>query len=427
MDLQVCTATYLGGEGRDDAVGVGVLPDGRVLVAGNFAGRAPADDAHRVLLGDGPARVLVFAADGRALEREVVLPGTLSAAALAPTGEPLLGLTGEGFGTGVLHPDEEALRWRVEGAEAGRVAVEGETGRVVTLSGRTVRVYDTEGTEELVHEVERTSVSDVAIGGTPVRAFATGFQQVSGNLQQPFLHAIELDGERAWTGWDWSAAEAGDLSSDTRGEVIAFGADGMLYYGGESHGGVTTHFRMPDDRDAEAPIRRFDDASRSHNWNGAAPLGFVARLDPATGEMRAATLLAVRLSNGRGNAVRPRFLAAREDGTLLVGGASACCIPHAEHRRVAGQPAMPDYAGGAFIQVLRPELNERPVFTIFGNGVRADVVGVAARGPGMAVIHNHGLRDDEETVTGSLITHEAERPAPSPGPSEAHLVVFPGP
>ena len=409
-DLRVCTATYLGDEG--EVVSVAIAANGEVILGRN----APT------------ARLEIYAPTGSELRRAVELEGRLVAMA-ADGSTDQVALVVEREGLEVIVKDlagEEVFRRQVP---AGISAVAYDRGLIALLAGEEVTIWGEAG-EELEElgrvELAGRALRDVAVHGELELIYVTGFRQVSGNLQQPFLMAYSPRGERQWTNWDWSEEEAGQWSSDTRGTAVGIGRDRKLYYVGESHGGVTTHFRDPRDIAEEAPILRRDPYSQSHNWNGAAPLGFVARLDPSTGEMEGGQLLAVRLSDGRGNGVSPRFVTATEEGVILLGGSSACCIERWDEKTVAGQAAMPGYGGGQWAMALSPEFDERYFWTTFHGGAPGvQLQGLDARGPVMVVAHNQ-RGEEGAAIEVPMITSQALHHEPA-GSSAGHLVIFPAP
>ncbi len=416
-DLNVCTATYLG-DSDGMVVAVETDSEGRQWVAGNF-------DEPPVELeefGTGEAMVLELSVTGGELRGGLRFDGELMDMAVDAETDALAVATD----AGVAVVQDADIMWEVAVDGVDRIDI--DDSKVVTLAGDRVRLFDDNSETSFEIDVERSSVRDVAVHAASQRVFITGYDQVSGNLQQPFLFAYDFDGQRAWTGWDWSSEEAGDLSSDTRGTAVSVGLDGKLYYIGESHGGVTTHFRMPDDIDEEAPLVRRDDYSQSHNWNGAAPLGFVARLEPESGELESGQLLAVRLSDGRGNGVSPTTVSAREDGTMLLGGGSACCIEDWEDRKVAGEVVMPGYGGGAWVMVLTNDFSDRPLWTTFGApDSSVAIADVSARGEAMAVVQNQTPSSDHDSVQGQLVTEAAMQSSPPGALASPHLTVFPGP
>lgn len=420
-DLNVCTATYLGGSGENEAVAVAIDEEGRILVAGNW--QTPPEPQHEDSMeAEGPGALAVLSPTGSEVLDLLTFSSTLRDISLNPTTNELAVALSESLQVWDLSQRETV--WEVSRAGIEKVAFDQDL--LAVQSGTNIAVFDASG--ELLSEidVDRTRVNDIAVHGELEQVYITGFHQVSGNLQQPFLFAYAPTGERVWTNWNWSAEEAGELSSDTRGQAVGVGRDGKLYYAGESHGGVTTHFRDPTDIDEEAPLVRRDAYSQSHNWNGAAPLGFVARLDPATGAFEGGQLLAVRLSDGRGNGVGPRLITANEEGVIFVGGGSACCIERWEEKTVAGHRAMPGYGGGQWVMALPPDFDNRPLWTTFNGGAPgADLRSIDARGPAMALVHTHEADDDE--VEGNMITTRALTPEAPGGVANIHLVVFPSP
>lgn len=420
MNLNVCTASYLG-DTNGAAAALAITPDGHIWIAGDFAG-SPAPGLR--LLEEGTGYLLKLSPTGDAVVDAVRIGSNLTSLSLDTSSAALL--VTHDAGVTAFDPEAKQVLWRDDAFLATRADF--DAGHAVALADKKVRVYDPAGAVLTTIDIDRSSVQDVAIHGELELVYVTGYQQVSGNLQQPFLYAYDFEGQRLWRNWDWSAAEAGNLSSDTRGYVVTLGKDRKLYYGGESHGGVTTHFKDPKDLAIDAPIVRHDPYSQSHNWNGAAPLGFVSRHDPSTGAIEAAQLLAVRLSNGKGNGVSPKFITAREDGVIFVAGGSACCIDKWDERTVAGERAMPEYGGGQWIMVLPADFSTRHVWTTFrADASDSKITAIDTWGESMAVVQNHVPRRNEEEVTGSLITSNAMGASPSGPTSAAHFALFPGP
>jgi len=300
---------------------------------------------------------------------------------------------------------------------------------VAALFGATLRLFDADGAPRGTVALDDGNVHDVAYDELNDLAFVTGFNQVSGDLQQPFLRAYSPDGTVAWLAYDWTNSEAmsNGSSSDTRGYGVAMGRDGKLYYVGEGHGGVSTHRFMPRDLATPAPLVKYDAYNDPYNLNGAAPIGFVGRFDPATGALLAAQFAVTRLSSGKGNAVRHRAVAADADGTVIIGGASACCIEGGADKTINGVPAMPGYAGGGYLLVLSPDLGERLVWTAWtGDSGGAEVSGVAAWNGVMAMVETQSADRDTGMLSGTLVTSRALQSAPGGGPSDGFLAVWPG-
>lgn len=425
-DLQVCVSSYLGGPGEEEAAGVAILPDGGILIAGSISDERDFGPAPQEFFDGGAALITRLSPDGKRIEGWSRIGDTITGLATSPDGKTII-VTGS-FGAASLSPDLQELLWSTRLNAAAKVDV-ADGGTSAHLVGETITLLDPSGAGAGKIIVDADYVEDVAISSDPELVFATGFKQVGGNLQQPFLHAYTWEGELAWSAYDWSQTQASDFGSDTRGYVVSMGLDGMLYFAGESHGGSTVFSKDPSDLEQDANNIAFDDHNSTHNHNGAAPIGYFARFDPRTGEHLAGQFLVTRLSSGKGNAARIRHIEAREDGVVLLGGQSSCCIPGADTKTIEGQQAMPGYAGGAFVMATDPEFASRLFWTTFSNDATGvELSGVATRGESMTMLGLHSAdRDNPDELTGSCITHDPIQETPAGGQSELHFAVWPGP
>lgn len=423
-NLNVCTASYLGGAMADVANAIEIAADGSLLIGGTLAG-TDLGATPLALAGGGDGAVIRLSPSGsEVLSVTRIGQAVLDMSVNFQTGE--IAVVGPGIGVALLDPTAGALVWQEELAGARRVSV-GTGGLVAALADKTITTFDAKGALLGSFTLTDGNVEDLAAHAAE-RVVVTGWNQVGGNLQQPFLRAYSPTGEPQWTDYDWSDAEAG--GPDTRGMVVTIGRDGKLYYGGESHGGGSSHGQDPRDISKPAPIVTFDKFNDPYNWNGSAPLAFYARFDPTDGSIEAGQFIAPRLSSGKGNGAGISALAAREDGTLLVGGGSACCIEGADAKTINGMKAMPGYAGGGFVLVASPQFDQRLVWTAWkgdGNGDGERVTGVAAAGPSMAVVMTHGPGGESGTIDGRLVTSKAIQFEPAGGESDAWFSVWPGP
>lgn len=430
--FEVCAATYLTGDGADSAGAVDIAPDGTLVYGGSIHPEAFGLTATSLLAG-GPAGVARLSADGRSALSVTRLGQSITDMQVA-AGSGDIAVTGN-FGVAVLDAAASELKWSVEIGGASRVAIAAD-GTVAGLFGKTLRVIgpDAEllGTAEIA---TNQAVNDVAIDGASQTVIVTGFKQDDGapctQLQIPFLRAFAYDGTPKWTGYDWNKDEVGATSecADSRGYALGMGRDGKLYFAGESHGGNTVFRRLPQDLTTFAPAVKSDPYNDPYDLNGAAPIGFYARLDPATGTLEQAQFLCTRLSSGKGNAARPRAVAADEDGNVVVGGASACCIQGGDVKTVNGQPAMPTYAGGGFVLVVSADFQQRLQWTAFNGpaGGGANGVSVAAAKSGMALLSQQAIDPAKNASTTEipLLTFDALLPSPGGGESDVWLGVMP--
>ncbi len=436
-DLAVCTATYVtGGSSDDQAGGVAISPSGAVIYAGTL-GEGAVDTPSSTLLSGGAAGLLLLAPDGKSVIRSSHVGGSVTDVAVSPS-SGLIAISGD-FGVALLDATAEAVVFDdALGGEASQVAI-GSDDTVAAFQDGTLHVFDSAGTS-LGSASVSGYVNDVAVDATNELVFVAGFKQDDGapctQLQIPFIRAYHYDGSAAWKAYDWNHTEVGAVSecADTRGISVSIGGDGKLYYSGESHGGNTVHRRDPQDLATFADNVKSDAYNDAYNMNGAAPIGYVARFDPATGAFETGTTFLTRLSSGKGNAARPKKAVADASGNVLVVGASACCIENATERTVSGIAVMPEgtYAGGGFALVLSSDFTTRMIWTTWNGamGGGATGIGAAAAKGAMAVVLQQNPKDGDtalDTSTQPLVTVDAIQGAPGGGTGDAFVSVWRGP
>lgn len=434
-DFLACAATYLTGDGADMAGGVAIAPNGDIFYAGSIA----AGDfgvTSTTLLDGGTAGLIRFSSDGRKVLSVTRLGSAVTDVAIRKSNGQIA-VSGS-FGAAVLDSTGKTVLWSSSApGNASEIAI-GEAGTVATLVGTKVTVFDKDGAILSSFDVPTNrEVTDVAIDDGSKLVFATGFKQDDGapctQLQIPFLRAYAFNGTLAWKAYDWNKTEAGNASecADSRGYALAMGADGKLYYAGESHGGNTVHRRLPLDLTQNAPVVKYDAYNDPYNLNGAAPIGFYARFDPATGTIEQAQFVCTRLSSGKGNAARPRAIAADAQGNMFIAGATACCIENGPTKTVNGSPAMPAYAGGGFLLVVSSDFKQRLAWTAFngeiGGGANGTSVAVGASSAALLFQQNIDPAKQTSTTEIPLLTFNAVQSLPGGGASDGHLVVFPAP
>lgn len=427
LAFEVCSAGYLAGPGDDAATAVAIGPTGDVWWAGSIVGSdlglAPA-----MLPGAGDGAVVRLSSDGRALAGLARFGTRIEDLAVGPDGAAVI--AGDA-GVAVLEPDGATVRWSQSPGTAMRVATDGA--QVIALVDGQVHRYDGAGVEQAVFDAGGGTLNDIALVGD--LAIVTGFKQDDGppctQLQIPFIRAFTGGGERAWTDYDWNKDEVGaaDQCADTRGMALGVGGDGLLYYAGESHGGNTVHHRLPDDLAGDAPNVSTDPYDDPYGLNGAAPIAYYARIDPADGRLVAGQFLLTRLSDGKGNAARPKAIAADADGRVFLAGATACCIENGTMRTVNGAPAMSeDYQGGGFVLIVEADFSSRTTWTTLrgetGNGETAVAIALGAGNVAVALAQHV---DEGSTADVPLLSFDAVAPSPGGGAGDGYLAVFPAP
>jgi hypothetical protein len=154
------------------------------------------------------------------------------------------------------------------------------------------------GANETAAQLSAQGVVSVENAGTQ---FFIGYRQVSANNQDPILVKF-VDGQQQWARTDYE-----NTGDDQKGY-------GLLWDGAERLYAVfsATGTQPGDD------FRRF--ASNgwlpSYGQGGGAKVAVLARIDPATGEVGAATFLYARLTNGKTNSMQVTDLALTKVGEL---------------------------------------------------------------------------------------------------------------
>lgn len=436
-NLDVCTMSYLTDGADDDPGAIAIHPDGALIYAGSLRGDSYGVDAV-TLLGGGDAGIVRMSPDGKGVLSVTRLGSEVNDVAINEADGTIV-VSGD-FGVAVLDAKGENIVWNENpGSTATFVDAAGD-GTVAVAHSNHVTVYDGSGTALGDFSVGRTtSFNDMALDAGNGLVFVTGYKQRDvggkclGKYKAGYLRAFDYQGNSAWTNYDWSAAEVHEAGqcSDTTGRGLTMGRDGKLYYVGTSDGGNTVHANDPKDLSKmEADNVKPDKYQDSWGLSGAKTIGYFARMDPATGDVLKGTTLLTRLKSdpNAGNSARPVTIDADEQGNVLVGGATACCVPDGSAKTINGTIPVfhDDYLGGGLILVMSPDFMERHTWT----GVRG-YDGGAEEIISVAIGHNGAwaaLTAQTEVPTDQpLITVDAMQSAPGGGSADAHVTVFRGP
>jgi hypothetical protein len=424
--LRVTTATYLGGAGADSASAVAIAADGSVLLGGTMPGHNPAGATPIALLGGGDGAVVRMNASGTEVRSVTRLGATLTD---MEAGADLLVVCGA-FGVAGLKPDAASLVWSASPGAAQRCAV-GADGTAAALVGNQVYAYDAAGAALGSWSVAGTTAYDVAVDGANELVIVTGYTQVSGNLQLPYLRGYGYDGALRWRSYDFP--DAPGLGADTRGERLAIGLDGKLYLAGSINGGtgVSVFSRDPKDIDARLGSDRLivtDKYTNPYNI-GSVKMAWFGRFNPADGSLERAQSLLTRLSSDRGNSISIKALAADAGGKLYVVGDTACCIKDRDGSAISGTTVGAYESGEGYFLAVSAGFRERLRWTPFtapgGSAGGSPLVGVAVRD---GVVALAGTLNVKAGTQRGLITVAPLQAQPgSATASEAYLVVAPAP
>jgi hypothetical protein len=374
QDFPLARGSYLSTE-PTQAIGLAIASDGSIMVGTNRS------------IGDGnPDNDLGL------IERR--RPDTTELIAQWPLDEPLhslrqsdqpgpawVALTSSEVLLGSSAGTALAQRWSPTGlGSAPGIAVACGGEQVAVLAGNEVGLYSNAGALLGQFTLAATAVNDLACSSNPTRVYLTGYRQASGNLQVAFVEAFDSTGTRQWRSWGWSAAEAQaqNLGSDTRGQVLRL-VGNTLYFAGSSAGGVPVYLRDPQNLANTANNIGFDAYNQTFNLGGPT-ISYYADLDPTDGSLRRGQFLLTRLGSGQGNSISVLAMSLDSTGRLHLGGRAFASMANRGTLQVAGQPVGPYSGGDPHLLVVPADFSSRLHWTSFvANDGRGSVVAIASR------------------------------------------------
>ncbi len=205
--------------------------------------------------------------------------------------------------------------------------------------------------------IPQSNPADVAMLGSTV--YVTGYDQVSANLQVPFISAYELDGTLITT------ATFGSGTADTRGVAISVGEDGNLYFAGTTDGGNNPFENDPN-------IVNLNEFTNTSNSSGAKKFTYYARLNPDTLEREISQFIVSRLSSGGANSVEVKDITADANGNIYLALQSFASFSGRGNATINGQP-IDAYSGGeAILFRVNPTLTTWDISTPLPAGGASD-------------------------------------------------------
>lgn len=375
LNLELTSATYVGGAGADSGRAVEIAPDGSVFYAGSLVaenlGTAPV-----ALLGGGNGVVIRMDGSGGKVLGMARLPSPVEDMEINHSNGKIA--VAGAFGIAYLDAAGKTVLWSKTigpggGATDGpgrRVSV-GSDGTVAALFNKKVSAFDEAGNPVGQFSVEGTWSNDIAVYGRGKLMVITGFTQKDGGgcsqLQVAWIRAYDATGAIKWKAYDWTHAEAfGRESScaDTRGYMLTMGRDDKLYFAGESAGGNTIFRYGAHALTDPGNLIGYDAYTQAYNISSN-HITFFGRYDPATGALASGQLILPRLPTTKGNTIRVRGLAADEQGYVYVTGKTACCIENRDKLTVNGKPVGP---GDGYIFISNPDFKGRVAWTTLAGG-----------------------------------------------------------
>lgn len=408
-NLQVSAATYLGSAAADQITALDVAPDGTIVVGGVLPGFNPAGVTPITLPGGSDGAIVRLASDGRSV-RSVTRIGTL-VSDLEVNQNGQIAVCGS-FGIALLDATASGAHWSYSPGAASRCALS-DDGTVAALVGGTVYVYGATGNLLGSWAVGGTSRNDIAVDAPSGRVFVTGYTQKTSALQVAWIKAWSYAGALAWTSYDFSAAEINGqgLGAETRGERLAIGRDGKLYFAGSINGGTGASIFS---RDPHSVAMRLggDRAVATDSYNTPSNVGSIkmiwyGRYSPATGVLEQGSSLLTRLSAGGGNSIGVQSIMADQYGSIFLAGDASCCLQSRNTRQIAGVTVGSYASGEAYLLTVAPDFRQRLVWTPFAGP------GGAGGSPATGVSVRNGVAAIGITFkSGALITSNPLQPAP---------------
>ncbi len=326
-NLELTQATYLGGAGNDEANAVGISPiDRAITVAGNL---------------NGMAQLLRFSDRGDTLLSQTDLGGTVKDLDIDRDSGEIV--TAGDFGIKVFDSTGTNLLWSQAGT-VDRVAV-ANNGAIATLNiaTDTVTLWSGTGTPLASTTLTGSDIrpSDIAINPLNNQVYVTGFNQVSADLQTPFIRGFDTNLNLLWNTWDYSATQvtSQNLGADTRGEQLTIADDGTLYFLGKTDGGNNVFTRDENTITTNLGSRLIQqDEYNNLSGAGSGSFTFFAKIDSNTGIIDRGQFIATRLSNGNANSFNPNSIAVDESGNVYIGGGAAASIQNRNLKTINGDP-----------------------------------------------------------------------------------------
>ncbi|HEU4324716.1 MAG TPA: hypothetical protein VFS21_16345 [Roseiflexaceae bacterium] len=430
-NLLVSTATFLGGSGADAGAAVDVAPDGAVVLGGSFPSFTfPGVLTPTVVAGATSGAVLRLERGGGAILSATRIGAEVRDLEVSAAG--LIAVCGD-FGVATLPASGGTPLWSEGARPVARCAI-GPDGTVAALAGTTVSVYSAAGQQRGSWSLGVSAASDIALDPASGTVVVTGYKQDDGGncaqLQITFLRGYSPSGQLAWASYDWDKSQVGaaNVCADTRGERVAIGRDGKLYFAGTINGGTGASIFARDPQDLGTRLdggrNVVSDAYNNATNTGSVKMTWFGRYSPTTGALEQGSSLLTRLSSGRGNSIAPTGITADEQGRVYLAGGTACCLPNRDRLTVGGVAVGAYASDEAYLVMLTPDLRTRLHWTPLAGPSPASAGGSPATG----IAVRNGVAAVSLTFSPSagrgLITVRPLQPAPGGG-TDAYLAVWP--
>jgi hypothetical protein len=323
VDTQVSTATYIGSLAGDSVNATEFLPSGNIAFGG---------------IVNGSGAVFTTSADGQTILTNFTagLGATVNDLDLNRT----TGVISAAGSNGLFQIDGNNLMWSKNIGNVLRVGVSATDGKIAALaqSGGQICIYNPDGTAVSNCFETEVNTADLAINGNLV--YITGYKQVAVDLQQPYIYAMDFNGNIVYTAYDFSNTDAtnNNLTADTSGKRISIGKDGNLYFLGIADGGNTVFNRNPADITQLANNVNIDNYTNTSNAGGAKSFTYIAKFNKINLAHISGQFHVSRMGSGEANSLIGENITADETGNIYVAGTSAGIFFDRNNQTINGNP-----------------------------------------------------------------------------------------
>jgi hypothetical protein len=439
-NLAVQSASYLfsNPNSNENPSSIALQDNGSVLIAANIDNNTsiPGGTTQINLLGatvNSKGKLIKLASDGTQVTSVINLGNIIDQVDVTPDNKIVA--IGD-FGLVVLNPEGTQIIWSKTLStwrKERRISISSD-GKIASLDFKTVQVWNTDGTQVGADIVLTDSyVEDIALDGQKGMVYIGGFNNTRYNsipVQIAYISHFNFNtGIKTNKTWGYDPNDLANDLADTRIYRLALSPDNTkLYASAESAGGNTIFRWNGKDLSTRSGVNSgpggFEDLwmakSSSH-------LGYIASINLDTGAVIAGSFNNSVLRNSqRLNTTKVRGdLAVDSQGYVYLTGTSAAHIPSKVAWSIAGQKVdgglETGYAGAdPYILVLKPELNQRVIWTTFGKESHAgEMRSVAVRGNRAAILSS--LFKGKAITTQNALQNEPGEPVLSTSPTNRDI------
>lgn len=366
-NLQLQTGTYLTPDGAGEAVGTGILADGRIAVALNADPNQFSVQPKKLYQkADGQGLVLILSADGSTVNDLFIADEKIYDLDI-PANSNSIGVAGSSQ-YGRIDVSSGDWAWNAEyTSDKKRIALNAEAQAAVIIENGTVRLHDTDGTQINEKSHQRSYTEDVEMAANGQGYFIVGFDNKSlpgGNpVQVAYLNFYNTQGAMEWQRFGFDGGNLSSNIADTRLYRVKRGLDGQIHILGESAGSQTIFRYDGQSYSGEEFLSQVDFYNAL--WNtGSAHIAYHAKLQPASGKLTHSQLTMSRLSEGKSNSFRVGDIHADAGGSVFITGKNSYQMANRAAQRINSQ-YIGAYHGDPSLLAVSPNYQNRHAWTSF--------------------------------------------------------------